>query len=146
MTYQPKDYQEPYYAGGVFAGPLREYGAKWTLATLRKCVYPFPVYETHFAVPRTDVDCEIRRMSFWAPLDKPLASNLGSRRERAAKRGFLVKAVVEDKRDGSRFEDTGQAPAAKRVMAKNVLRELLAYLDGEHNRAEVVDQARAIAA
>ena len=37
-----------------------------------KCVYPYPVYEAHFA------DGTVARMSFWTPINKPFDFTLGA--------------------------------------------------------------------
>ena len=36
-----------------------------------KCVYPYPVYEGHFA------DGSVVRMSFWTPINKPIDFTIG---------------------------------------------------------------------
>ena len=44
-----------------------------SLAVIRKCVYPYPVYEAHFS------DNTVARLSFWSRAGKPLDVDRGRR-------------------------------------------------------------------
>ena len=49
----------------------RKHGVAFTLAQARKCLYPYPVYEAHFA------DNTVGRLSFWSPRNKPIDFDAG---------------------------------------------------------------------
>ena len=125
-----------------------------TIATMRKCLCPAPVYEAHFD------DNTYARLSFWTPQDKPIDPD-GGRRVIEAMTGWtvthlptvcrieaglltgkrLVRGYVEHDVPGRpwvRFVDphflphTVAAPTAKRATAKEVkaaLANVLAWID-----------------
>ena len=51
----------------------RKHGVAFTMAQPRKCLYPYPVYEAHFA------DNTVSRLSFWSPRSKPIDFEAGRR-------------------------------------------------------------------
>ena len=130
-----------------------------SLAKIRKCVYPFPVYEAHFA------DNTVLRMSVWQAAGKPWdfarcrklleTSHSGGSKVGPWPAGVLIV-------DGYLEQDVPNKPwlrlrdplfsgeeAAKRTrkpQAKVVLRQVLAYIDGEHSDAAVIEQARQLLA
>ena len=51
----------------------RKHGVAFTMAQAKKCLYPYPVYEAHFA------DNTVSRLSFWSPRNKPIDFDAGRR-------------------------------------------------------------------
>ena len=114
--------------------------AKLTPATLRKCHYPYPVYEAHIWNGVRTVVC---RASFWSPIKKPIDPALGRGFFERSRLGIVTDGFVEQDRPGQpwlRFRDPTFDPASepitlakRRVTAKqarDALADLLANLDG----------------
>lgn len=121
-----------------------------SLAQIRKCVYPFPVYEAHFA------DNTVSRLSVWQPLGKPWdfdrARNcLASICRKPIVDGYLEHDVahkpwvrVQDPVfSGEVVETRKRGPSAKQVKA--VLQDVLAYLDGDADE-KAIERARELLA
>ena len=125
-----------------------------TMAKLRKCVYPFPVYEAHYA------DGTYARMSVWQQEGKPWDFE---RFHRVLRQPMawdfigppapIVDGYLEHQAQTGQFRMQDPAFSGAEIVsmkrkppAKRVLRELLAFLDGEHDNAAILDLARQIAA
>lgn len=115
--------------------------AKISASQLRKCVYPYPVYEAHF----TDGSCQ--RMTVWQPLGKPwdfprfrrLFSCLTRTRSKTIAYGLLHHGGLE-------YMDPmlPEAAPVKRPTArqyKDTLRDLLRSLDRGRPDAAIVAKA-----
>lgn len=120
-----------------------------TLAKIRKAVYPYPVYEAVFD------DGTTTRRSFYASKRNELEMAAAGRASImcSVENGgllankTLVRGVIEW--NGKRWADVShiEGGKTKRRQAKTILKQLLAYLDGDHNDDSVIDVAReAIAA
>lgn len=118
-----------------------------TLAQVRKCVYPYPVYEAHFA------DNTVARMSFYTQAGKPTDFERGRNLLARTYRKPVVGGYVEIDQPGKpwiRQADPMNAPVTKpkRVTAKEArqaLTDLLDWLDGNgHDGA--LETARTLAA
>ena len=108
-----------------------------TLAQIRKCVYPFPVYEAHFA------DNTVGRLSIWQPAGKPwdferARKTLATIYRKPVVDGYLEHDVPHKAR--VRLQDPAfggepvattrkRGPTAKQV--KTVLQDVLAYIEGQ---------------
>ncbi len=122
---------------------------KTSMAQIRKCVYPHPTYEAHFA------DGTVARMSFWSAAGKPWDFNRGWRVLATAYRKQIVAGYVEhddQSKPWVRVADpffTGEAVAVRRRKPKRY-KETLAYLvdwiDGEHEDESAIVAARALLA
>ena len=124
---------------------------KQSMAQIRKCVYPHPVYEAHFS------DGTVARMSFWSAAGKPWDFNRGWRVLATAYRKQIVAGYVEQNPDDLRepwvrIADpffTGEAIAPQKRKPKRY-KETLAYLvnwiDGEHKDESAIVAARALLA
>ncbi len=123
-----------------------------TPAALRKCVYPFPVYEAHFDSGR------VLRMSFWTPSGKPIDPERGRRLCSLSEEdyGNLIDGFVEHDALGepwwrvrdSHFSGEATTPAKPRVtakQAKQAVADLLRVIDGRGD-AGAIDRARELIA
>lgn len=122
-----------------------------SMAKIRKCVYPSPVYEAHFA------DNTYGRLSVWQPLGKPWDFERARRVLAAIYRKPVVDGYLEhDVADKPwlRVQDpafSGEAvtetrkrgPSAKQVKA--ILYDVLAYVDGGTDET-VLERARELLA
>ena len=128
-----------------------------TLAQMRKCVYPFPIYEAHFA------DGTVGRISVWQPLNKPWdwerfrkvaghAFGLTARDPfRPGRRDVVPKRVVHgylDRKAGEPWlaDPMTQETKKPRVNGKALVRDLLRVIDGGQCSPEILEQARKWAA
>lgn len=126
-----------------------------SLAQLRKCVYPHPVYVAEFE------DGTVGRMSFWQPLGKPWNFEHGRSLCEIVWRMPVVTGYVEQNFSGAidesrpwhRVRDpmTRNVPAKpKRTSVAEVraaLRNVLRWIDGEvHDGSVALETARKLAA
>jgi len=120
-----------------------------------KYVYPFPVYEAHYA------DGTYARMSVWQPIKKPWDFERFRRvLQQPMAWSFIgppapiVDGYLEHDAPGAPwlrvqdplFSGAEVLPMKRKPQAKKVLRELLAFLDGETDNPEIMELARQIAA
>ena len=129
--------------------------AKETMAALRKCVYPYPVYEAKLRIdgtfhPIVPMRIETLRLSFWSRLDKPLDVNLPRWLVAAFRPGVpMVNAWVHDKRTGERHRDPAFGPSALNSVngrkrgptAKQCLGVIARLVDGDES---AMNDARAL--
>ena len=139
----------------------RKHGVAFTMAQVRKALYPYPVYEAHFA------DNTVARMSFWTKAGKPFDFASGRRccelhRGMAAIAGFVEHddpgkpwvRVADPYFTGEAVEPEKAKPKATR---KEIIKELARITDyAEHLQATLakhgsdfthhvtLDQARAV--
>ena len=105
----------------------RKHGVAFTLAQARKCLYPYPVYEAHFA------DNTVGRLSFWSPRNKPIDFDAGRAISeiifgKAAINGFVERDVpgqpwlrVRDPRFSGEVIETVKRPASKARLQRMAL-------------------------